>query len=35
MLGHSEKSEMLEKAYTNPHQSQIAQAMQALTRLGG
>lgn len=35
MLGHSEKSEMLEKAYTNPAFSQIAQAMQALTRLGG
>jgi integrase len=35
MLGHSEKSELLESAYTNPHSSQIAAAMQALTRLGG
>ena len=35
MLGHSEKSELLESAYTNPHSSQIAEAMQKLTRLGG
>lgn len=35
MLGHSQSSELLESAYTNPHSSQIAEAMQRLTRLGG
>jgi len=35
MLGHSARSELLESAYTNPHHSQIAEAMQKLTRLGG
>jgi hypothetical protein len=35
MLGHSEKSELLENAYTNPAFSQLADAMKAFTRLGG
>lgn len=35
MLGHSQSSELLESAYTNPHSSQIAEAMSKLTRLGG